>query len=128
MTVAIGIFVLVLITVLFHFLSPWWFTELAADWATIDLTVNITFWVTGIVFVILNGFLIWVIIRYRHRPGAKAHYEPESHKLEFWLTVITSAGVVAMLAPGLWVWGKMIEVPEDAAVVEVVGQQWRVLV
>jgi cytochrome c oxidase subunit 2 len=124
MTVAIGIFVLVLITVLFHFLSPWWFTELAADWATIDLTVNITFWVTGIVFVILNGFLIWVIIRYRHRPGAKAHYEPESHKLEFWLTVITSAGVVAMLAPGLWVWGKMIEVPEDAAVVEVVGQQW----
>jgi len=124
MAVALGILVLVLVTVLFHFLSPWWFTELAADWAMIDLTVDITFWVTGIVFIILNGFLIWVIIRYRHRPGSKADYEPESKKLEVWLTIITSVGVIAMLAPGLWVWGKMIDVPDDAAVVEVVGQQW----
>lgn len=124
MAVAVAIFVLVLITVVFHFVSPWWFTELAADWATIDLTVDITFWVTGVVFIAINGFMIWVVIRYRHRQGLKAHYEPENKKLETWLTVITSVGVIAMLAPGLWVWGKMIEVPEDADVVEVVGQQW----
>jgi cytochrome c oxidase subunit 2 len=29
-----------------------------------------------------------------------------------------------MLAPGLWVWARIIDVPDDAAVVEVVGQQW----
>jgi cytochrome c oxidase subunit 2 len=124
MAVALGILVLVMISVLFHFLSPWWFTPLAADWATMDMTVDITFWVTGVVFIILNAFLVWVIVKYRHRKGVRAHYEPESHRLEWWLTVITSIGVVAMLAPGLWVWARVIDVPDDAAVVEVVGQQW----
>ena len=124
MAIAVGILILVIITVLFHFLSPWWFTPIAADWSSIDLTVDITFWVTGVVFIALNAFLIWVIIRYRHRPGLKAHYEPESKKLEWWLTIITSVGVIAMLAPGLWVWARIIDVPDDAAIVEVVGQQW----
>ena len=124
MAVAVGILILVVVTILFHFLSPWWFTPLAADWSTIDLTVDITFWVTGIVFIVLNLFLIWVIIKFKHKEGQKAHYEPESHKLEFWLTVITSVGVFAMLAPGLWVWAKIVDVPEEAHAVEVVGQQW----
>ena len=124
MAIAVGILVLVIITILFHFLSPWWLTPLAADWAGLDTTLIITFWVTGIVFIALNGFLIWVVIRYRHREGVKAHYEPESHKLEWWLTILTTIGVIAMLAPGLWVWDRIITVPEDAAEVEVVGQQW----
>lgn len=124
MAIAVGILLLVVITVLFHFYSPWWFTPIAADWAAIDLTVDITFWITGIVFIILNGFLVWVIIRYRHRQGQKSHYEPESKKLEWWLTIITTIGVVALLAPGLWVWDRIITVPDDAEIVEVVGQQW----
>jgi len=124
MAIAIGIIILVVITVLFHFFSPWWFTPIASDWAAIDTTVDITFWITGIVFIILNGFLIWVIIKFRHRQGLKAHYEPESKKLEWWLTIITSVGVIAMLAPGLWVWARFVDVPDDAALVEVVGQQW----
>jgi cytochrome c oxidase subunit 2 len=124
MAVAVGILLLVVITLLFHFFSPWWFTPIAADWEMVDLTVDITFIVTGIVFVLLNAFLIWVIVRYRHRKGQRAHYEPESEKLEWWLTIITSVGVFAMLAPGLWVWARIINVPEDAKIVEVVGQQW----
>jgi cytochrome c oxidase subunit 2 len=124
MAVAAGILVLVILTLVFHFFSPWWFTPLAADWATIDLTVDITFWVTGLVFVVLNGFLVWVVVRYRHRQGNKAEYDPENKKLEWWLTIVTSVGVIAMLAPGLLVWARIVEVPEDAAVVEVVGQQW----
>lgn len=124
MVVAFGIFLLVVITLLFHFYSPWWFTPIAADWAAIDDTVNLTFLITGIVFVILNGFLIWVIIRYRHREGSQAHYEPENKKLEWWLAIVTTVAVVVLLAPGLWVWARIINVPADAAVVEVVGQQW----
>lgn len=124
MAIALGILFLVIVTVLFHIFSPWWWTPIAADWAFLDLTVDITFWITGFVFIVLNGFLVWVIIKYRHREGLKAHYEPESHKLEVWLTVVTTIGVVALLAPGLWVWGKFVEVPDDARTVEVVGQQW----
>ncbi|MFL6617575.1 MAG: c-type cytochrome, partial [Povalibacter sp.] len=116
---------LVVGTVLFHLLSPWWFTPIASNWQTMDDTVHLTFWVTGIVFVAVNAFLAYAVIRYRHRKnGPKAHYEPENKKLEWWLTVGTSVGIAAMLAPGLSVWAKFVTVPDDASVVEVLGQQW----
>jgi cytochrome c oxidase subunit 2 len=124
MAVAVGILILVVITVLFHFMSPWWFTPLASNWSSIDTTVIITFWICGVVFLILNGFLVYTVYKYRHREGATAHYEPENKKLEWWLSILTTIGVVAMLAPGLWVWANIVEVPDDAAEVEVVGQQW----
>jgi cytochrome c oxidase subunit 2 len=125
MAIAIALIVLVLGTVLFHFLSPWWFTPIASNWETVDSTVDVTFWVTGIVFVAVNLFLAYCIIRYRHRKGGdKAHYEPENRKLEWWLTGITSVGIAAMLAPGLSVWAKFVTVPDEATPVEVVGQQW----
>ncbi|WP_129782523.1 c-type cytochrome [Peristeroidobacter soli] len=124
MLIAIALIVLVVATVLFHFLSPWWFTPIASNWTMVDSTVDVTFWVTGIVFVAVNLFLAWCIIRYRHRKGNRAHYEPENKKLEWWLTGITSVGIAAMLAPGLSVWAKFVTVPEDASVVEVLGQQW----
>jgi cytochrome c oxidase subunit 2 len=90
----------------------------------IDVTVDITFWVTGIVFVAVNLFTAYCLIKFRHRPGHKAHYEPESHKLEMVLTVITSVGVAAMLAPGLITWADFVKVPDDAMQVEAVGKQW----
>ena len=124
MAIAVGIIVLIIITVLFHFLSPWWLTPIASNWSLLDTNLILTFWVTGVVFVLVNVFLVWVIIKYRHREGSRAHYEPESKKLEWWLTIITTVGVIAMLAPGLWVWARVVEVPDDAKVVEVVGQQW----
>ncbi|HEY6641501.1 c-type cytochrome [Povalibacter sp.] len=124
MAIAIALILLVIGTVLFHFLSPWWFTPIASNWQMMDETVNVTFWVTGIVFVAVNLFLAWCVIRYRHRKGQKAHYEPENKKLEWWLTIITSVGIAAMLAPGLAVWAKFVTVPENASAVEVLGQQW----
>lgn len=124
MALAVVIVLLVIATVVFHFVSPWWFTPLASNWGTVDNTVNITFWVTGTVFVLVNLFLAYVVIKYRYRKDKLAHYEPENKKLEGWLTGITAVGVAAMLAPGLFVWAKFVDVPDDAAVVEAVGQQW----
>jgi len=125
MALAIVIILLVVGSLLFHFLSPWWFTPIASNWGAIDTTVNITFWVTGIVFVLLNVFLAYTIVRFRHKKEARAHYEPENKKLELWLIGITSVGIIAMLAPGLVVWAKFVNVPENATEVEAVGQQWR---
>lgn len=124
MALAITILVLVVGSVLFHLLSPWYLTDLASNWGAIDTTIDITFWVTGFVFVAVNLFMAYAIYRFRHRPGQKADYEPENKKLEVWLTVATAAGVAAMLAPGLIVWGKFVEVPDDAETVEAIGQQW----
>src|ERR1700730_352152 len=124
MIFAWAVIALVVGTVLFHFLSPWWFTPIASNWTTMDDTVNLTFWVTGVVFVAVNLFMAYCIIRYRHRTGLKAHYRPEDKKLEWWLTIVTSVGIAAMLAPGLLVWAKFVTVPTGASEVEVVGQQW----
>lgn len=124
MALAVVLVLLIVGSVLFHFLSPWWFTPIASNWDTMDDTVIITFWVTGIVFVAVNLFMAVAIIRYRHRKGQKADYEPENKKLEWWLTIGTSVGVFAMLVPGLFVWAQFINVPKDAAIVEAVGQQW----
>jgi cytochrome c oxidase subunit 2 len=124
MVVAVALVLLVAGSVLFHYLSPWYFTPIASNWDAIDETVTITFWVTGFVFVTVNLFMAWCVLRYRHRKGIRAHYEPESKKLEGALILGTTVGVIAMLAPGLFAWAKFIEVPKDAAVIEVVGRQW----
>ena len=124
MALAVVLVLLVVGSLYFHFASPWYFTELASNWGTVDFTVDVTFWVCGIVFVIVNLFSAYCLVRYRHRKGHKAHYEPESHKLEIGLTVFTSIGVAAMLIPGLFVWAEFVRVPEGAMRYEAVGKQW----
>jgi cytochrome c oxidase subunit 2 len=126
MTMAFALILLVIGTVLFHFLSPWWFTPIASNWTTMDDTVNLTFWVTGVVFVAVNLFMAYTVYRYRHRAGQqqRAEYEPENKRLEWWLTGVTTVGIAALLAPGLVVWAKFVTVPDNATVVEVMGQQW----
>jgi cytochrome c oxidase subunit 2 len=126
MALVIALVLLVIGTVAFHFLSPWWFTPIASNWQQMDDTVNLTFIVTGIVFVAVNLFMAYAVYRYRHRKDReqRAEYEPENRKLEWILTLVTTVGVVAMLAPGLKVWADFITVPEGTAEIEAVGQQW----
>ncbi|MGH8223266.1 MAG: c-type cytochrome [Woeseiaceae bacterium] len=124
MPLAVVLILLVVGSLVFHFVSPWTFTPLASNWSQIDETIDITFWVTGFVFVAVNLFMAYAIIRYRAKKGGRAVYDPENKKLEIWLTVFTTVGVAAMLAPGLFVWAKLIKVPEDAIEVEAIGQQW----
>ncbi len=124
MPLAVVLILLVVGSLMFHFLSPWTFTPLASNWGQIDFTIDITFVVTGIVFVAVNLFMAWCVIRYRARAGHKAHYDPENQKLEWILTIVTTIGVAAMLAPGLWVWAKFVNVPENAMEIEAIGQQW----
>jgi cytochrome c oxidase subunit 2 len=125
MAIAVVLVLLVIGTVVFHFTSPWWFTEIASNWTSIDLTINVTFWVTGIVFIAVNLFLAYCVVKFRYSPDRRAHYEPENKKLEFWLTAITTVGVVAMLAPGLIVWADFVRIPDNSSSVEVVGRQWQ---
>jgi cytochrome c oxidase subunit II len=120
-------FVLVLVVVgsmLFHIMSPWWWTPIASDWGYIDTTLVITFWITGAVFVAVVLFMAYCVWRFRHRPGRRAAYEPENRKLELWLTGATTVGVAAMLAPGLFVWNRFVHVPAEATEVEIFAQQW----
>lgn len=124
MILALVLVLLVAGSLLFHFLTPWYFTPIASNWGAIDDTISITFWITGFVFVVVNLFIAYCVLRFRHRKGRRAAYEPENKKLEWWLTAVTTVGVASLLAPGLFVWAKFVDVPQEAAVFEAVGQQW----
>jgi cytochrome c oxidase subunit 2 len=125
MATALLLVLIVVGSVLFHLLSPWWWTPIASNWQYIDSTINLTFWITGAVFSAVILFMAYCVFRFRHKTGRQAAYEPESKRLEWWLTVVTGVGVAAMLAPGLIVWHQFITVPDGAIDVEVLGQQWQ---
>ncbi len=125
MAVAIILVLIAVGSVVFHLLSPWWWTPIASNWHYVDDTIVITFWITGLVFAAIVLFMAYCVFRFRHVDGRRAEYEPENKRLEWQLTIATAVGVAAMLAPGLIVWNQFITPPADATEVEVVGQQWQ---
>jgi cytochrome c oxidase subunit 2 len=125
MPTAIILVLVALGSVMFHLLSPWWWTPIASNWGYIDDTIIITFWITGVVFTAIILFMAYCVFRFRHQPGRRAVYDPENKKLEWGLSIVTAVGVGAMLAPGLFVWNQFITVPQGASEVEVIGRQWQ---
>ena len=111
-------------SIAFHFLTPWWWTEVASNWGNIDDTIILTFWVTGAVFCAVCLFMSYCVWQFRYSEDRKSEYKPENSKLEWTLTILTTLGVCALLAPGLIVWNKYVTVPDEAADIEVMAQQW----
>ena len=119
------IFLAVIIgSVLFHIFTPWWWTAIASNWGAMDDTINLTFWIGGGVFVLVCLFMVYCIFKFSYKEGRKVEYKPEDHKLEKILTIATTIGVVALLAPGLVVYNQYINTPKNALHIEVMAWQW----
>jgi cytochrome c oxidase subunit 2 len=119
------IFLAVIIgSVLFHILTPWWWTDIASNWGAMDDTINLTFWIGGGVFILVCLFMVYCTFRFSYKEGRKVEYKPEDNKLEKILTVATTLGVAALLAPGLIVWNEFINTPKNALNIEVMAWQW----
>jgi cytochrome c oxidase subunit 2 len=125
MAIAVALIVLVLGSVLFHVFTPWWQPPLASNWKTMDDTLQITVVITGVFFVVITLFVAYTLWRFRHREGHRAAYQPNDHRLERRLIIVTSVGIAALLAPGLWVYADYVRPPRDSMTLEVLGQQWR---
>ena len=111
-------------SVLFHIFTPWWWTDIASNWGAMDDTINLTFWIGGGVFVLVCLFMVYCLFKFSYKEGRNVEYKPEDHKLEKILTIATTIGVVALLAPGLVVYNKYINTPKDALHIEVMAWQW----
>lgn len=125
MAIALALLVLVVASVLFHLVTPWWTTPLASNWKQMDDTLTITLATTGLFFVVINLFVAYTVWRFRHRAGRRAAYEPENKRLERWLIGVTTLGIAGLLAPGLVVYADYVRPPADARLLEIVGQQWQ---
>ena len=122
--VSVALALVVVGSVAFHFWTPWWWTEVASNWGNIYGTIILTFWVTGSVFCAVCLFMSYCVWRFRYSEDRKSEYKPENSKLEWTLTILTTLGVCALLAPGLIVWNKYVTVPEGTVDIEVMAQQW----
>lgn len=125
MALAWSLILIVVGAVVFHIASPWWLTPIASNWQAMDDALLLTLIICGIVFVVINLFVAYAVIRFRHRDGQRASPEHGNKKLEWWLIGVTTAGIIVMLAPGLSVYAKLISPPDHAMHFEVLGQQWQ---
>ncbi|MFP4895530.1 c-type cytochrome [Paraburkholderia sp. EG304] len=125
MSLAIALFLIIVLAVGFHFASPWWTTPIASNWVRMDDMLTITLVITGVFFIAINLFIVIALLRYRHRRGHRAVYEPHNRRLEWWLIGLTSVGVAALLAPGLFVYADYVRPPPNVLQMEVFAQQWQ---
>ena len=111
-------------SILFHVFTPWWWTDIASNWGAMDDTIVLTFWIGGGVFIAVCLFMIYCVFKFSYKEGRKVDYQPENNKLEIILTVATTLGVAALLAPGLIIWNQYINTPSNAIDIEVMARQW----
>lgn len=124
MVLAVTLIVLTVGSVIFHFWSPWWLTPIASNWGSMDDALIITFWITGVVYVLVLFFTAYCLYKFRYHKDRRADYEPENTKLEVRLTILTSIGVIGLLTPGLITWNDFVTVPDNAVEIEVLAKQW----
>ena len=111
-------------SVLFHIFTPWYWTDVASNWGSMDDTITLTFWVGGGVFVAVCLFMVYCVFKFSYKKDRRAEYKPEDKKLEKILTWATTLGVIALLAPGLVVWNQYVNVPKNALEIDVMAWQW----
>lgn len=95
--------------------------------AAVDSLFSLVLVVTGIAFVLVEGTLIFFLIRYRYREGRKAEYTHGSRRIELTWTIIPAIGLIglAILQYGLWTSIK-VDLPDDpdALTIDVMANQF----
>jgi len=92
----------------------------------IDTMLDITLWLTGIVFVITQVALFYFAYKYQQSDKRKAYYYPHNNKLEVIWTVIPAIALTVLVGFGIFYWFKITgDAPKDAMEVEVIGSQFK---
>jgi cytochrome c oxidase subunit 2 len=102
------------------------FSTFAGD---VDAIYYVILWITGIVFVITEGLLIYFVLRYRHKEGRKATFHHGSTRMEVAWTVVPLMIVIWIGVASKGVWDRMKRhVPDNAMEIIVTAQQfeWQV--
>jgi cytochrome c oxidase subunit 2 len=107
---------------------PFWLhlPEQASTYAgQIDGMFHLIMWITGIVFLIVEGLLFFFLWKYRRREGHAAHYTHGNNRLEVIWTIIPAliCVMLALLSRRMWTEIKEL-MPHDALEIQVTGEQF----
>ncbi|MGH2819370.1 MAG: cytochrome c oxidase subunit II [Actinomycetota bacterium] len=89
-----------------------------------DQLWDITFGVAVVIFFVVEAALVWVLFRYRHRPGRKAAQFHGNTRLEIILTVIPAMILATIAVPTVDTIFDLARAPEGAMEIEVIGHRF----
>jgi cytochrome c oxidase subunit 2 len=101
--------------------------DISAHGSSVDFLFYLVFYITGVVFVLVAGLLIYFLIRYRSREGRKVAYIHGHGPLEVIWTVIPAIILVVLLVLSQRTWATLRypgSSPRDAVRIEVTGEQF----
>jgi cytochrome c oxidase subunit 2 len=89
-----------------------------------DRLWDITFWIAVAVFVLVEGVLVFTILKFRQRPGREAAQFHGNTKLEVVLTIIPSLILAGIAVPTIKTIFDAAEEPDNGLNITVVGRQF----
>jgi cytochrome c oxidase subunit II len=89
-----------------------------------DQLWDITFWIAVAVFVLVEGVLVFTILKFRQRPGREAAQFHGNTKLEVVLTIIPSLILAGIAVPTIATIFEAAEEPDNALTITVTGRQF----
>lgn len=92
----------------------------------IDTLLNFIFGLTLAAFILTQAVYLIYLVRYRRRPGHKAHYSHGNNVMEFWWTIIPTAIFLTLAVWSNRMWFDLTKStpPADAVTVDIVGYQF----
>ena len=106
----------------------WWLPPQASTFAPqIDGMFTAILIITGIAFVIVEVGLVWFSLKYRARPGRKAHFTHGNTTVEYVWTAVPAVVVVALALTSNKYWKEIKgrnSVPADAIAIKVHAKQF----
>ena len=79
-----------------------------------DSLWNVTFAIAAVVFVIVQGLLVYAIVKFRHRPGRQAAQFHGNTKMEVALTLIPALILAGLAIPTVKAIADLSEKPDGA--------------
>lgn len=91
----------------------------------IDALMKMIFWLTAVVFVATQGTYIYFLIKYRRRPGSRAHYSHGNNALEIIWTTLPTLIFLALAIYGNRIWEEIHRpAPANALTIDISSYQF----
>ncbi|GAB4178186.1 MAG: hypothetical protein Fur0032_18540 [Terrimicrobiaceae bacterium] len=91
----------------------------------VDILLNTIFWLTFVVFLITQAVYIYYLVKYRRRPGVKAHYSHGNNALEIvWTSIPTFIFLVLAIVSNRFWFDIHSNPPEDALKINISSYQF----